>query len=88
MALAVLMLLEDKFQWEGPAGQLLSELEELVSDKVRKAKWWPATAAMLSKQLARAAPILRIQGIEFERRKGGAYSSRTIYLERVSQKEV
>ena len=37
---------------------------------------------------APAAPILRIRGIEFERRKGGASSSRTIYLERVPKKKV
>jgi hypothetical protein len=65
LALAVLKLLEDKPQWQGPA-----------------------TPAMLSKQLERASPILRPHGIEFERRKGGASSSRTIYLERVLQKEV
>lgn len=88
LALAIIEFMEEKSQWEGPAGQLLNELGELVSDKVKNAKWWPSTPAMLSKQLERAAPILRIHGIEFERRKGGASSSRTIYLWRVLQKKV
>jgi len=80
MALAIIKFMEERSQWEGPAGQLLSELEELVTDKIKKAKWWPATPATLSKQLERAAPVLRIHGIEFQRRKGGASSSRTIFL--------
>ena len=88
LALAIIEFMEDKSEWEGPAGQLLSELEELVPDKIKNAKWWPAIPATLSKQLERAAPILRIHGIKFERRKGGASSSRTIYLWRVLQKNV
>ncbi len=67
---------------------MLSELEERVTGKIKKAEWWPATPATPSKRLERAQPILRLNGIEFERRKGGASGRRTIYLERVPQKEV
>ena len=50
--------------WEGSAGELLPELEQFVSVKVKESRAWPATPAGLANRLRRAASGLRQMGIE------------------------
>ncbi|MCZ1011949.1 hypothetical protein [Streptomyces lydicus] len=48
--------------WEGPAAQLLSELQ--VPPGTDKEKDWPSTPGVLSARLQRAAPALRRRGVD------------------------
>jgi hypothetical protein len=46
-------------QWEGTATELLTELNNVASERATKAKDWPASPNALSSRLRRAAPALR-----------------------------
>ena len=54
--------------WEGTATQLLTEINELTADSIRKVRSWPLTAQALGNRIERVAPLLRTQGFVVERR--------------------
>ncbi len=84
IAQAVLKMVEEDMaghgRWEGSATELLPVLESHVSENVKKSRIWPKTASMLSKRLTQAATILRANGVEIERVKGGRDSRRSIII--------
>jgi energy-coupling factor transporter ATP-binding protein EcfA2 len=57
--------------WEGTPTELLAALEGHASEHARKMRTWPATAQGLGNRLDRVAPLLRGQGLAFERLKSG-----------------
>jgi hypothetical protein len=52
--------------FEGTMTELLDELEDHASDKMRNAKTWPGSARSLSNRLRRSSTALRQVGIEVE----------------------
>jgi hypothetical protein len=50
--------------WAGTATKLLDDLCQIVDERVRNGKHWPADARALSGRLRRAATFLRKIGIE------------------------
>jgi hypothetical protein len=74
-------------QWVGTATHLLSELEAITSDQVRRQKSWPGSARTLSNHLRRLAPNLRVVGVAltFDERKHGG--TRFIRIERQPEQE-
>jgi hypothetical protein len=73
--LALMDLMEKhEGRWEGTMGDLLKDLERLVSEKDRTSRWWPRSPQALSNRLMRLAPDLRREGWErapLERAKRG-----------------
>jgi len=67
VAMAIKEFLEHQDSFEGTATKLLGELEEHVSEKVRKSKAWPQNARAFGNRLTRIAPLMRQTGIEIER---------------------
>ena len=57
--------------WEGTPTELLNALFNYASESARKMRTWPATAQGLGSRLDRVAPLLRGQGIGFERLHSG-----------------
>lgn len=66
VATAVKELVEKQGEWVGTAQELLIELENYASEKVRKSQLWPKSARSLSSRLRRAATFLRQAGVEVE----------------------
>jgi len=64
--------------WDGTATELLSALEEQVTERVANSKRWPASAAALGSYLSRVATPLRRSGIEVARDREAR--SRTIII--------
>lgn len=87
IAQAILALLGNNTYWQGSPSELLATLEPLVPDTVKRGRHWPTTAGLLSRRLTRAAPILRVRGIVFERAKGGKDSRRVITLQKTVEPE-
>jgi hypothetical protein len=74
-------------RWVGTATDLLSELEVITSDQVRRQKSWPGSARTLSNHLHRLAPNLRAIGLAMafgERTHGG---TRIIQITRQANQE-
>lgn len=65
-------LISDRERWEGPARELLTELNKRVKPESKNQKGWPKTAGLLSGALGRLAPDLKTIGItlEFEQTPG------------------
>jgi hypothetical protein len=63
--------------FEGTATELLSVINNVVSETARKSKYWPQNAAQLGNRVARATPLLRAKGYTVERRHSG---TRTITI--------
>ena len=49
-------------QWEGSSAELLSHLEDRVSDQVKRDKSWPKNPRSLTGHLRRIAPNMRKEG--------------------------
>jgi hypothetical protein len=64
VAVAVERLMEEQNTWEGTATELLEELENKIDDKVKKSKTWPTKVQTLTTRIRRAAPALRVVGVE------------------------
>lgn len=58
---------EHPLGWEGTPTELLSELNNRVSEGIRKARSWPMTAQGLGNRIDRIAPLLRSKGFSVER---------------------
>ena len=58
--------LASRGEWCGTASELLTELSEIVGEKVAGAKHWPRTAKGMSGVIRRLAPSLRMVGIQIE----------------------
>jgi hypothetical protein len=67
---AIRQLLDENEGWNGEAAELLSILNELISDEVRHAKNWPQTPRVLSMCLRRLAPAFRRAGMDVDFQKG------------------
>jgi hypothetical protein len=67
IAQPLLELLEQNGEWEGSSTELLKELEDRVSEQIRRAKEWPKTPRALTGHLKRLAPNLRKLGWSPER---------------------
>ncbi len=70
--------MDSRTEWTGTASDLLGALSEEVSETVRRAKTWPATARALSGRLRRAATFLRKVGVNIEFDKEGRARTRII----------
>lgn len=57
--------------WSGSATELLAQLNERVSDGVRRSKLWPLSAQAMGNRIDRIAPLLRGKGFTVERRNSG-----------------
>lgn len=77
VATAVTRLVEREGEWSGTTQQLLSELNRLVEDDVRKPKGWPEAPNALSRRMNRIAPMLKEAGIEYSGHEEG-HSKRKI----------
>ena len=72
VAIAIRDLMATRVEpWEGTPTELLAALEGHASEHARKMRTWPATAQGLGNRLDRVAPLLRGQGLAFERMKSG-----------------
>jgi putative DNA primase/helicase len=63
--------------FEGTATQLLAELNLIVPEGVKKARFWPADAARLGDRVSRAMPVLKAKGCIVVKRHSG---NRTITI--------
>ena len=52
--------------WNGSAGELLVELDLVITEKVRTSRYWPGTPSRFAGILRRVAPSLRGIGIDVE----------------------
>ncbi|MBK8170734.1 MAG: bifunctional DNA primase/polymerase [Sandaracinaceae bacterium] len=83
VAHAVTMLVDEfNGRWQGTPTSLLTHVERITSDGVRRSSSWPRNAQSLSSHLTRVAPALRAQGVLVEKAKSGA---RTITLSRATE---
>ncbi len=57
--------------WEGTATELLSALDNVVSEKIRNTRRWPKLASSLGNDLERSAPALRLKKIRVEKKHSG-----------------
>jgi putative DNA primase/helicase len=64
-------------RFEGTATQLLAELNDIVSDAVKRARFWPVDAARLGDRVSRATPVLKAKGCMVIKRHSG---NRTITI--------
>lgn len=53
-------------EWEGTAGELLTELDQRAEESTRRSKAWPKSASSISQKVRRIAPNLRESGIEVD----------------------
>jgi hypothetical protein len=68
VAAAVVRLMESEQLWEGNSTNLLKALTAVTPQDVQRMKEWPKAANSLSAKLRRAAPGLRMTGIEVNER--------------------
>ena len=87
VAQEILKLVKRQGHWEGSATELLAELDSHVSEAVKSRRTWPKNPSMVSKRLTQAAPLLRAEGVEIERWKGGPDSKRLIIIRPRSTEE-
>jgi putative DNA primase/helicase len=70
----------DAAGFDGTVTELLKRLDDVCGETERKQKWFPKYASQLGSALSRAAPLLRLRGIEFQRYKLGRGRDRRIVL--------
>lgn len=63
---ALRAMLEQRDKWEGTAAELLTELEDHAPEAIRKSRSWPKSPSAMSSRLKRAAPFLRVVGLDIE----------------------
>jgi hypothetical protein len=78
IASTLVEFVQEKGSWKGKSSELLTELNQLVSDEVKKQQGWPKRANSLSGALKRIAPNLRAIGIECNMARTKAGSSITL----------
>lgn len=71
-----------QYGWEGTCTELLSALNEIAPENVKRARSWPMTAQALGNRLDRVAPLLRTRAIHLERRHSGVRTVKIAHLER------
>ena len=57
--------------WQGTATALMEELIQVITEDVRKSKFWPQKVNALGNAVDRAAPLLRQKGINVTKRSTG-----------------
>ncbi len=57
--------------WEGTATELLGELNKIVSEDVRRSRFWPSKVNALGNAVERAAPLLRHKQVHVSKRSTG-----------------
>lgn len=57
--------------WEGTATNLLAALNQIISDDMRRSRFWPTKVNALGNAVDRAAPLLRHKGIHVTKRNTG-----------------
>ena len=77
---ALRSLMASRTEWTGTATSLLEALAEEVTETVRRAKTWPATARALSGRVRRVATFLRNVGIDVSFDREGRARTRTIRI--------
>ena len=79
---AIQELMHGRDVWTGTMGHLLENLQEMVSDQVKRSKFFPQDATRLSKTLIRLTPDLKALGIHVttEKKKHG----KLVTLERMA----
>lgn len=82
VASAVRMLVGQRGEWSGTASELLDVLGDLVGERTRRAKGWPANPRALSGRLRRAATFLRQLGIDITFLKEGRERRRIVVIRR------
>lgn len=60
---------EGRQGWEGTATELLTALDDVVSDTIRQARKWPKLPNVFGNDLERSAPSLRLKRIFVEKKK-------------------
>ena len=78
VAQAILSL--EKEKWRGTATELMEELEQKVSDTIKRSTSWPKAASWLSNRIKRLVPALRKVGIEVEFEREGSSGTRYISI--------
>jgi hypothetical protein len=63
---AAVDFVKDHSYWTGSASDLLTELEQVADDHIRRQKGWPQSSRTLSGILKRLAPNLRVVGVDVE----------------------
>jgi len=58
--------------WEGTATELLIELNKIVSEDVRRSRFWPSKVNALGNAVERAAPLLRHKNVHISKRSTGS----------------
>ncbi len=83
VARPLLELLDEKGAWSGTSSELLTELEDRVTDQLKRQKVWPKNARSMSGHLKRLAPNLRAGGwqVTFHREA----RQRLVIIERVEK---
>ena len=81
IARPLLELLDERGAWSGTSSDLLTELEERVTDQLKRQKVWPKNARSMSGHLKRLSPNLRAGGwqVTFHREA----RQRLVIIERV-----
>ncbi|KRQ14273.1 hypothetical protein AOQ71_13300 [Bradyrhizobium manausense] len=64
--------------WEGTPTELLGELNNRVTEGVRKSRSWPMTAQALGNRIDRIAPLLRAKGFTVERMRSTVRTIRIV----------
>ncbi|WP_208999116.1 DUF6371 domain-containing protein [Roseibium sediminis] len=75
VAVAIQKFIQDEHPtngWEGTATELLGHLNRIVSEDIRRSRFWPAKPNALGNAIDRAAPLLRHRGIHMTKRSTGA----------------
>jgi hypothetical protein len=70
VGVTIRQLLDEETEWIGEPAELLSALNELAQEELRRAPNWPQTPRALSARLSRLAQAFRRAGIEFESVRG------------------
>ena len=80
---AIQSLMHSRDVWTGTTGFLLEDLQEKVSDRVKRSKFFPQDATRLGKTLIRLTPDLKALGIDVttEKKKYG----KVVTLERMAK---
>ncbi len=68
--------------WSGTANELLAKLVFHASEDIRRMSIWPRTAASMSNNMDRVAPLIRSKGIECAKKRTG--KARLITLARIN----
>jgi len=66
VASAIFKFMSDRKEWKGNATGLLAILDNQVTEKVQRSKYWPKTASVLSRRINEVKANLREVGIEIE----------------------